>query len=57
MNGQIYINDSGRITPCPYIDRCSVYGVGCQGGCYWCQMFDERKDKSNGRNKNNSATA
>jgi hypothetical protein len=45
---QLSFKENGCIAPCPYTDKCTTYGVGCQGGCYWCGRFD--KQKAGGQN-------
>lgn len=32
----VSVADNGYITPCPYSRTCNTYGVGCNGGTYWC---------------------
>lgn len=42
---QLSFKENGCIAPCPYTDKCITYGVGCQGGCYWCGRFDKKKSE------------
>lgn len=29
---------NGNISPCPYTEECSTYGVGCKGESWWCNQ-------------------
>lgn len=53
----MFLTPTGRISPCPHREKCGAYksedGVrpdgttytrGCDGYCYWCGMFDNRKE-------------
>lgn len=42
---QLGFAPNGFIAPCPYKDKCHTYNVGCKGGCYWCGMFDKKKNE------------
>ena len=51
MNEQLTFAENGNISPCPYKDKCSSYGLtieqegriipcGCQGNSYWCKRYE-----------------
>lgn len=45
---QLRIVENGYIAPCPYRNDCTAYRVGCGGRCYWCGMFDKKKEEQKG---------
>lgn len=43
MDGQLSFAPNGYVKPCPYVEQCSTYLIGCEGGCYWCGRFDKKE--------------
>ena len=42
---QLSFAPNGNLSPCPYRLECRTYGIGCQGGSYWCKNGEGmRKD-------------
>ena len=35
----VSIADNGNVAPCPHVEKCSTYGIGCQGKTYWCGRY------------------
>ena len=29
---------NGNIKPCPYVEQCSTYKIGCNGESWWCKQ-------------------
>ena len=42
---QITPKSKKYISPCPYIEDCLNYPVGCKGGCWWCERVPDRGEK------------